>query len=179
MKTPVSSLFLIFGCVCFIVSGYLIWLRFSPTNLSFNTDTFATKSIHTIGSPTPVILGIADLGIKVPIVPELMENGKWVATTKGASYLVNTPIPGESGNSILYGHNWSNLLGRLPLAKPGQEITIQFDDGTVKTFVIAFTTIVTPAQTHILNQTKDARLTLYTCTGFLDSKRFVVTAIPV
>ena len=42
--------------------------------------------------------------------------------------------------------------------------------------MIEYTQVVTPDQTHILAPSDDRRVTLYTCTGFLDRKRFVVTA---
>jgi len=68
-------------------------------------------------------------------------------------------------------------LGKLPKVKPGQEITIVFTDGSSKIFTIEYTSVVTPDQTHILNPTADSRITLYTCTGLFDNKRFVVTAV--
>ena len=60
--------------------------------------------------------------------------------------------------------------------KPGDRIEIAFSDGSIREFVVAYTTTVNPGQVEILKDSEDSRLTLYTCTGFLDSKRFVVTA---
>jgi len=37
---------------------------------------------------------------------------------------------------------------------------------------------VSPAQVEVIKPTANERLTLFTCSGFLDSKRLVVTALP-
>jgi sortase (surface protein transpeptidase) len=52
------------------------------------------------------------------------------------------------------------------------------NDGVKKEFKVEYTATVDPSQTYIIDNTKDTRITLYTCTGFLDSKRFVVVAFP-
>ena len=49
-------------------------------------------------------------------------------------------------------------------------------NGEERNFLVEYTSVVDPNQTYILSQTKDKGITLYTCTGFLDTKRFVVTA---
>jgi len=125
----------------------------------------------------PELLIVKDLNINLPIYPAQINDGKWEATGKGVSYLSSSPIPGELGNSVFYGHNWKSILGDLTKAKPGQTIEILYADGTKKEFEIMFTQVVTPDQTQILEESNDIRITLYTCTGFLDTKRFVVTAI--
>jgi LPXTG-site transpeptidase (sortase) family protein len=77
----------------------------------------------------------------------------------------------------LYGHNWSALLGSLPKIKPGDKIKIILSNGQEKNFVVKYTSIVAPSDTKILSDSADSRITLYTCAGFLDSKRFVATAL--
>ena len=81
------------------------------------------------------------------------------------------------GNSVLYGHNFPSILGSLTKIKPNDKIEIIMSNGEKKIFTVKYTSIVGQDQTHILSQTKDARITVYTCTGFLDTKRFVATAI--
>lgn len=79
----------------------------------------------------------------------------------------------------MYGHNWTSILGNLPKVKTGDVITVTMHDGKKKDFRIEYTAVVTPDQDYIIDNTNDVRLTLYTCTGFLDSKRFVVVAKPI
>lgn len=171
-----SGIFTLVGIFCLLILSFLLWERNSPRRLAFKTAEFNTNSSNT-NSSYPKVLVIKDLGIELPIYSAKIENNKWQATTKGVSFLTNSALPGEKGNSILYGHNYPNLLGKLTKAKPGQRVDILFEKGIMKTFVIEFTQVLSPDQTYVLNSTEDNRVTLYTCTGFLDSKRFVVTAL--
>ncbi len=171
-----ANFFIILGILCLLTFSYLIFERSNPERLSFD-DFKEDKEISSINtSQTPEEILIPDVNINLPILPSKIDNGKWSATTKGVSYLTTSPLPGEKGNSILYGHNFPNLLGNLNKIKPGQKIVIKYTDGNVKEFVVKFTLEVSPKQTNILETTDDNRITLYTCSGFLDSKRFVVIA---
>lgn len=113
----------------------------------------------------------------LPVYMAEVANNRWETTDKGISYLRSSAIPGEIGNSIFYGHNWKSILADLPTIEPGDMIVLSMDDGSALRYEVEFIQIVEPTDTNILNQSEDMRLTLYTCTGFLDSKRFVVTAI--
>lgn len=123
----------------------------------------------------PIGLVIKDLGIRLNVFPSEVKSNNWESTTQGVSYLLNSNLPGETGNSIIYGHNWPSLLGDLVNIKKGQEIDIYMSDKTVKRFIVDNILVVTPEQSSVLNKTDDKRLTVYTCTGFLDTKRFVVS----
>ncbi len=172
-----SKLFIFIGLVSLIITGYLIWQRNTPRRLAFDTKAVVISSeINT--KRIPKILVMKELGIELPIIPSRIVRNNWEATTQGVSYLSSTAIPGQVGNSVLYGHNWQNLLGRLTRAKPGESLDIVFENGDRKEFIIEYTQVVSPEQTSIIQETADTRITLYTCTGFLDSKRFVVTALP-
>ena len=165
-----------FGIFCLILAAFLYWQRTTPTRLQFDTERIESSSVSSTNLEPSAII-IRDLAIELDIYPASIKSGKWEATSKGVSYLSSTPVPGEIGNSVIYGHNWKSILGNLVKAKPGQAIEILYSDGSMKKFEVKFTQVVTPDQTEILNQTDDVRITLYTCTGFLDTKRFVVTAI--
>lgn len=169
-----AYIFITFGCVLLLSLGYLILERIVPQQLAFAALPTPTKS--TTSSIPPKLLIIPDLEIILPIETMSITQDKWESSKTGVSYLGSTPVPGQVGNSILYGHNWPNRLGKLLNIKSGQKITIVLADSTPKTFTVVRTDTVTPDQTHILSSSADARITLYTCTGFLDSKRFVVTA---
>lgn len=177
MKSFFANLLIVFGLILLMAAAYLTWQRYNPKRLSFNVSNLTTEKVNGQDSrPQAVSILIDDLGIKLPIFPAKLKKGKWEATTKGVSYLLDSPVPGEIGNSILYGHNWPSILGSLPKAKPGQEIVILYSDGTNERFSIKYLQVVTPDQTEILAPTDDSRLTLYTCVGFNDAKRFIVVA---
>lgn len=168
------KILIILGSFLILFGGYLVTERYSPKKLEFKNLQIAKSNSSEI---TPVRIIIPTLKIDNGIYPAEIDNGNWESTTKGVSYLSSTPVPGESGNSVLYGHNWPSLLGNLTKIKPGEKIEIVMNTGEKKKFTVEFTSIVDPDQTHILSQTTDTRITLYTCIGFLDSKRFVATAI--
>ncbi|MBI2611522.1 sortase [Candidatus Gottesmanbacteria bacterium] len=176
MKRFFSYTFITIGLLSLIFTSYLVWQRNSPRRLSFDINTYPSKNTLAV-KRLPKRITIKKLGIDLPIYPATLAKGQWEASTEGVSYLSSSVIPGEVGNSILYGHNWTNLLGNLPNARPGQEIVIEFDDRSIKKFTIKYTTVVSPTDFQILDPSNDVRLTLYTCTGFFDSKRFVIVAL--
>lgn len=127
----------------------------------------------------PTRLVIDSLELDLPIYEAEIVDERWESTKKGVSYLSTTPLPGETGNSVIYGHNWPNLLGNLNKIENGADMQVFFSDGTSKVFRVQDKSNVTSDQTHILDQGDSSKLTIYTCNNFLDSKRFVVVATPV
>lgn len=176
MKT-LSKFLILLGVILFAFGVFLIWQRSTPAHLSFNINNVPAARVTFPDTRYPVRLVITDLSIDLPIYPASIHNGNWEATAQGVSYLVASARPGNIGNSIFYGHNWRSLLGSLTSAKKGQEVKVIFSDGDQRKFLIDSTQVVTPDETNVLSQTKDHRITIYTCTGFLDSKRFVAIAI--
>ena len=170
----VSKALIVLGFLLFFFGGYLTYQRYSPKNLEFQ-GLQVSKNVSS--DEAPVRISIPSLNIDNAVFPASIKKGNWESTTKGISYLSSSPTPGSGGNSILYGHNWPSLLGDLIKIKPGDKIEILMSNGEKKNFIVKFTSVVDPSQTHVLNQTTDARITVYTCTGFLDTKRFVATAI--
>lgn len=165
--------FLFTGIALLIFSAFLFYERNTPRRLSFAIDaTHISKS--NVESPIAVL--IPSLSISLPIFPATIKQGVWDTTDKGVSYLTSSPVPGEKGNSILYAHNWPNLFGKLPSMKPGDTVTVIGKKNTVQTFHVTYTGEIDPTNKSILAPSDDTRITLYTCSGFFDTKRFVVVA---
>lgn len=181
MRKLFSNIFILLGIALFAVGAYFVWERNSPSRISFNSPPPPQKGSLVEGAVTaggrPVAIKIPSINKELEIVPAEIINNRWESTKKGVSYLATSPIPGETGNSILYGHNYPNILKDLTKVKVGDEITIVFENGGERKFEVHFTQEVGPNQSSILNPTDDKRITLYTCSGFFDSKRFVVTAL--
>ena len=171
MKLAAAKFLLILSFFAFIYGGYLIWERTNTGHYSIFPEQLPTRIS---GQPDTIIIPSAQ--ISLPIYPATIHGVKWDQTTKGVSYLQSSPLPGRAGNSILYGHNWQNLLGHLHNVKPGQKIFVRYGSTTLA-FTITYTGVVTDHDISILAPTKDTRLTIYTCTGFLDRQRLVVTAL--
>lgn len=157
-------------------AAYLLYQRNFSNPLTFKAK---PQVIQNTGGQFPKSIEIPSIKANLDIVPASIHGKSWETTSNGVSYLKSTPLPGSKGNSVIYGHNWKSILGNLPQVKPGQKIWITMNDGVKKEFKVEYTATVDPSQTYIIDNTKDSRVTIYTCTGFLDSKRFVVVALPV
>lgn len=171
-----SKLFLILGLFFILFGFYLVYLRNSPKPLAFKSK---PATVVALSKETPLSVEIPSIKVNLPIIPATGTGKFWETTYDGVSYLATSPLPGHKGNSILYGHNWKSLLLDLPKVKPGQSVFITNHNGTKQRFIVEYTAVVDPSQTYIIDATNDTRITLYTCTGFLDSKRFVVVAKPL
>lgn len=179
MRKFSGKLLIFTGIACLLTAGYFLFQRVNPNRLKFEgyIPEAEVSTDKPVGVPKHLI--IKELGVNLEVVPANVINDRWETTYDGVSYLASSPVPGTVGNSIFYGHNWSSLLGNLKNASPGQIIEIIDDAGRVTRFEVNFVQVVGPDEKSILDQTSDNRLTLYTCTGFLDTKRLVVTAIKI
>jgi sortase A len=121
-------------------------------------------------------LEIPALSVNLPVEEAKINNGVWAVSSKGVSHLNQSVNPGFPGNSIFYGHNWKSLLGTLWKIKIGNEILVADAEGQEMTFYVSEVKRVEPNDISILEDTTEPTLTLYTCAGFMDSKRLVVTA---
>ncbi len=173
----IPRFFILFGALCLLGSGILFWQRANTSRLSFNVH-FKTAQHIKKTTVVPKRIVIQSISVDLPIVPSKIIKKEMETTMKGVSYLDLSPVPGQMGNSILYGHNFDALLGRLPRIKPGDTIVITYSDKSQKSFTVNYTQVVTPKQVNIIEPTADKRLTIYTCTGFFDSQRFVAVAFP-
>lgn len=178
MKKILAWFLIIQSLSLLTVGAYQLYLRETPSLLAFNNYQYDKNSTsEVVKEKAPKRITIASLGIDLPIFPSRITNNIWPTTDLGASYLTSSPLPGNEGNSIIYAHNWESLFGKLRSVKVGDTVIVTYPDNTKKTFVIEYTSIVSPNESTILAPSKDKRITLYTCTGFFDSKRFVAIAV--
>lgn len=170
----IVKLLIILGIICYALGIFLIWERNNPNRPTFGYN--ENYKDFDLSNP-PVRITIKNVGINLPIYPAKTNNGKLETTTKGASYIESSPLPGEVGNSIIYAHDWVSLFGPLLDVHSGDTIEVEYADKTKKDFIVQSTRVVPYSKPDILSTTKDRRITLYTCTGFFDSERFVVVAL--
>jgi sortase A len=176
MKKFLSWFLIIQSFSLLTVGLYQLYLHEAPAQLSF-TNYYVRPTVTVAEKYAPVHITVPSVGINLPIYKATIVNHVWPTTDVGASYLTTSPIPGTTGNSIIYGHNWTSLFGPLVNAKIGDKVIITYPDHTKKTFVIEYTSEVSPETASILAPSNDKRITLYTCTGLFDSKRFVAVAV--
>ncbi|MBI4008655.1 sortase [Candidatus Roizmanbacteria bacterium] len=170
-----TKFFKLFGIACLVLALLLLWQRNNSQRIVFKEFPQVKKNKQSRQSP-PSRIVIKKVNIDLPLFPAKIVGQRWDLTNKGASWLDFSPIPGDRGNSILYGHNWTNLLGNLIFVRPGAEIEIFYKDGSHKIFIVDGTATVNPDNVSVLSQTNDSRITIYTCTGLFDQKRYIVAA---
>lgn len=112
------------------------------------------------------------------IEPLSLDDGNWQISDNKVTYLLNSARPGEAGNIILYGHNRREILGNIRALKGGEKITLTTSDGVKHEYLVKSVHEVEPDQLELLAPSKTEVLTLYTCSGFWDSLRFIVKALP-
>lgn len=174
-KNTLHRLFFLITAVCFSIVTILLIQRYLPRQKILAQE----KASLSADQLLPAKLIINELDIVLPIFPANKKTNGWETTNQGVSYLQDSVIPGEAGLSIFYGHNWPNLLKNLLKAKIGQEILIINRAGEIKYFVITKTELINERGKNFLSETTKPRLIIYTCTGFFDQNRFLVTAIPI
>ena len=169
--------------VLFVFGLFLIcagdgYLRYKKRILSFKTDVSASVASRSILS-NPTRLYIPSLTLSLPVEESSITDGVWHISENGISHLTKSARPGQNGNIIMYGHNKNSILGTLPKISVGDIIQVISRDQTLHTYRVRETDTVSPDNLLYVNNTDIEVLTLYTCTGFFDSMRFVVRAIPV
>lgn len=126
--------------------------------------------------PKPTKLYIPRLSRVLYVSDGYVQGDRWVISETGVSYLTTSAVPGETGNAVIYGHNTKNILGGLWRVQDGDTIYVVLQSGDFVKYQVSEKKEIKPTQVEILNQTPDSRLTIYTCSGFLDTARFVVVA---
>jgi LPXTG-site transpeptidase (sortase) family protein len=177
LKRKIRWIFLSISLICFLMAGFLMWERYyNPFQLDFFS---APTEMANTGSkiyflPTQIV--IPDLKINLPVIPTQIIDTHWTTTPNGVSYLSASARPGDIGNGIYYGHNWPRLLGNLYKIKVGQTISVYTSNGKTFNYTVITVKRVSPTDISVLNNTRFRGLTIYTCAGFADTQRLVVTA---
>lgn len=176
----IARLLVIAGISFFALGLYHVWLRTDDHSLAATKYQYTASDEQLVQKNNlPTHMTIPDLNIALAVIPAKFEGSEWQTTKDGASYLTSSPVPGSVGNSVFYAHNWNSLFGKLPQIKAGNIIEIEFADHTKKKFAVAYTLEVSPGDASIIGGSDDKRITLYTCSGFLDTKRFAAVAFLV
>ncbi len=172
-KTGLTFIFV--GLFCFaIVVAISFYQQYRQKILSFDTAPQLVENDSEF--LYPAWISVARLKIELPVSPATIKAGIWEISPTGASYLVGSGIPGEKGNVVIYGHNKKYLFGPILSLKKGDQIRIKNTKSDEYEYLVEEIKTVTPQEVEILLPGNGASLTLYTCSGLFDSKRFVALA---
>jgi len=99
------------------------------------------------------------------VTEELHEGVTLTAIDRGPSHWPGTALPGQLGNVVVAGHRTTHSKPFYDLDRlvPGDPLVFTMNDGTVWTYELTSTEIVTPDAMHIVDQTPEHRATLFAC----------------
>lgn len=128
-------------------------------------------------SVQPLRIIIPKVNIDLPIVEARVVRGLWDLSETSASHGMGSASPGELGNTVIFAHARDELFGPIRKLKKDDVIYILTRDNWYKYTVIE-TKLVEPRDVEVIAPTTKETLTIFTCSGFLDSKRLIVVATP-
>jgi LPXTG-site transpeptidase (sortase) family protein len=123
--------------------------------------------------PTRVL--VPSLGIDVELKDAKVVSGRWEVFETTGSYGLGSAIPGSTGNTVVFAHARDKLFLPLKQIKENTVVYILTQDKWY-TYEAREIKEVLPNDVSVVAPTEDETLTLYTCSGFADSKRLIVTA---
>ncbi len=170
-----SRLLLTIGIVLLCIWGLHKVLYFRSLKLSESLVNAYAAPLSSVIRPNRIVIGSL---INLPIVEAGYVNGTWLISPNRANHVAQSASPGSNGNIIIYAHNKVDMFAPLITLKGGETVLLMTTDGKTHQYKVASVTEVSPDDTRLLQPTLTETLTLYTCSGFLDSKRFVVRALP-
>lgn len=179
IKKQIPEILIILGIFCIFISGFY-WigrakaLRMEQQLLAEYND-FSNQLPTRPSRPKHIFI---KWFIDSDIETQIFSNDNWTISGDKTSYLDQSARPQESGNIILYGHNTKKILGNIRALKGGEEVVVTTEDGQTHLYQVSEIHEVEPNQTEYLEPTSREVLTMYTCSGFLDQKRFIVRATP-
>ncbi len=125
----------------------------------------------------PIRILVPKYKVDLPIIEAKVVNGLWELSETTASHGVGSANPGDKGNIVVFAHARDDLFGPIRYIQKDDEIYLLTKDKWHK-YKVEETKLVDPSEVKVIAPTKKETLTLYTCSGFLDSKRLIVVAKP-
>lgn len=121
----------------------------------------------------PVRILIPDLSINLPVKEARVVKGFWEVFPAEAGWGSGSAYPGEVGNQVIFAHAREGMFQPLKKARLNQLVYVFTKE---KWFLYSIKDIkeVNPDNVSVISPTSDETLTLYTCSGFSDSKRLIV-----
>ncbi|OGM76420.1 hypothetical protein A2210_00225 [Candidatus Woesebacteria bacterium RIFOXYA1_FULL_40_18] len=168
-----SLILIILGSILILV--FAGWRFYTARILSFEGQ--VQEAVAKEGY-RPVSIKISSINLSLDVSEGAVADGVWQISKTGASHLNVSVNPGEGGNTVIYGHNKNSLFGPIRWLEKGAEIEVSDENGNKYIYVVSETLEVTPDKIDYVLPKSEEVLTLYTCTGLFDSKRFIVIAKP-
>lgn len=172
----------IFAGILLITLG-VVFIKPQLLPVTASVDSFSNEPVQVTGltersiaeHKIPVRVLIPSVSIDLPIKTARIKNGYWEVFEDSAGWGEGSGIPGEKGNSVIFAHAKKGMFAPLREIKKDAEVLV-FTKEKWFSYGVESIQEVTPNNTAVIAPTDDEILTLYTCSGFGDAKRFIVTA---
>lgn len=168
------------GITLLILGAILIFGQ--PKIYPVNSDySFANEPVKVEGfkKSDPAVLPerimVPALGVDLPVKEAKIINGYWEVFSDTAAWGKDSGVPGEVGNQVIFAHAREGLFLPLKDVTTGMRVYVLTDQNWYQ-YEVEEIKEVLPNQVEVIAPTEDETLTLYTCSGFRDSKRLIVTA---
>ena len=153
------------------------------TDVSLSDYTFAKEPVKVQGfdkseqseNNIPKRIIIPKLLIDLEVKRAKIVRGFWEVFLDSAGWGEGSGTAGEAGNQVIFAHAREGLFLPLKNIKNGERIYVLTEDKWYSYQVVEIKEVF-PNQTEVIAATDDERLTLYTCSGFSDSKRLIAIA---
>lgn len=147
------------------------------------TNSFSEEPVEVTGfanfeveeNKLPKRIIIPTLSIDLPVRKSEIKGGYWEVFSDSAGWGDGSGLPGETGNQVIFAHARAGLFLPLRKIEEGTSIYVLTQSGWYNYEVVQIKEVF-PNETEVIESTDDERLTLYTCSGFVDTKRLIVTA---
>src|SRR3989338_7781667 len=147
---------LIFSLLLIIFGGaVLLYAAFQKVSFHKPKPAIARETSNAAAFSKPAKLYIPKMSKILYVSDGYVQGNRWVISETGVSYLVTSALPGQTGNSVIYGHNTKNILGGLWRVQAGDPIYVILSDGTFVKYQIFETKEIAPTHVDILNETDD------------------------
>lgn len=123
----------------------------------------------------PQRIVVPAISTDIAVKPAKVIKGKWEVFEDSAAFGLGSTEPGKAGNTVIFAHARKGLFLPLRDIKNSDKVYLMTKD---KWFAYEVKEIkeVLPSDISVIKPTEDETLTLYTCSGFADSKRLIVVA---
>ncbi|MEX1112306.1 MAG: sortase [Candidatus Andersenbacteria bacterium] len=160
------------------LSGYYVYnTTYNRAIISFAAT--PPPAVHPTDSAAPVAIAIPSVNIDLPIEIGVIHNNIWSVSEFYANHLKTSAHPGTAGNIIVYGHDKPEIFESLRTVQLGDRIELTTPSGQPHVYEVTQIYTTTPNDTEPIAQTATETLTVYTCDGVFNEKRFIIRAQPV
>lgn len=169
--------FLVVGIL--LLSIVLVYRITQAVRLSFHTNVQNITATTEDKKPSIQAISLPKYKVLLNIVESDIIDGVWQINEIMANHLANSSNPGEQGNIVIYGHNSQTVFGPVRWMEVGDRINLTTADNQQHEYIVSQVIETTPDDIQWVLPKQTETLTIYTCSGFLNSQRHLLIAKPI